>query len=391
MQGYIERTAEQQLEQYLNIFPVIALLGPRQSGKSTLIKKMSKAWKNTIYLDLQDVDDLNKLQQPSLFFEHNIDKRICLDEIQLVPELFSILRSRVDKQREKGKFILLGSASRDIIQKTSESLAGRVGFIHLTPFTFVELLQTKVFSLPRFWLRGGFPESYLSENDSNSSVWRENFIRTFIERDIPQLGFQIPALQLRRFLTMCAHNQGQLVNLSKYAEAMGLTHPTIRRYIDLLEHTFIVRTLPAFESNIKKRLIKSPKLFIRDSGLIHQLLAIETYNDLLGHPVFGSSWEGLVVENVISRMEGWKASFYRSSTGNEIDLILEKGQKRLAIECKASSSPKLTKGFWQSLAVVKPDKVYVVAPVADAYYIKNEVLICNPMHLLERELQIHFD
>lgn len=386
MQGYINRKAEKQLQQYLEIFPVVAVLGPRQCGKSTLIKRMSESWEDTIYLDLQEMDDLNKLHQPSLFFEHNISKRICLDEIQLVPELFSVLRSRVDKHRENGKFISLGSASRDIIQKTSESLAGRIGFIHLTPFTLTELTHGKHFSLNQFWLRGGFPESYLAKNDTNSSVWRENFIRTFIERDIPQLGFQIPALQLRRFLTMCAHNQGQLVNLSKLGESMGLTHPTIKRYIDLLEQTFIIRTLPAFETNLKKRLVKSPKLFIRDSGMVHQLLGIETYNDLLGHPVFGNSWEGLVVENVISMMQGWKASFYRSSTGNEIDLILEKGQTRLAIECKASSSPKLTKGFWQALETVKPDMTFVVAPVTDAYYFKNQVLVCNPMHLLEKEL-----
>jgi predicted AAA+ superfamily ATPase len=387
MQGYINRKAEQMMRQYLEIFPVVVLLGPRQCGKSTLIKKMAQTWKDTIYLDLQDLDDLNKLQQPTLFFEHNLDKRICLDEIQLVPGLFSVLRSRVDKNRENGKFILLGSASRDIIQKTSESLAGRVGFIHLTPFMLTELGVMDDFSLSRFWYRGGFPESYLSKSDSNSIIWRENFIRTFIERDIPQLGFQIPALQLRRFLTMCAHNQGQLVNLSKYAEAMGLTHPTIRRYIDLLEQTFIVRTLPAFESNLKKRMVKSPKLFIRDSGLLHQLLNIESYNDLLGHPVFGNSWEGLVIENVITQMEGWKTSFYRSSTGNEIDLILEKGQKCIAIECKASTSPKPTKGFWQALEVVQPDKVFVVAPVEDSYYIKNKVLVCNLNHLLDTELK----
>jgi predicted AAA+ superfamily ATPase len=383
MQGYIVRHIESTINQYLDIFPVVAILGPRQCGKSTLIKKMAKTWRNTLFLDLQNQDDLNKLRQPTLFFSNNSTQRICLDEIQLVPELFSVLRGEVDQNRKNGRFILLGSASRELVQKTSESLAGRIGFINLTPFIINELENQPDFSIEKYWLRGGFPDSYLAKNDENSNIWRENFIRTFIERDIPQLGFQIPALQLRRFLTMCAHNQGQILNSSKLGDAMGLTHPTIRRYIDLLEQTFILRTLPAYETNVKKRLIKSPKLYIRDCGLLHRLLSIDTFNALLGHPVIGNSWEGMAIENILSNVTDWNCYFYRSSNGDEIDLILEKGEKRMAIECKASTAPKLTKGFWNGLEVVKPQKSFIVSPVSDVYFLKENVMVCNPLDFIK--------
>jgi predicted AAA+ superfamily ATPase len=211
MHDFIERKAENTIRQYLKIFPVVAVLGPRQCGKSTLVKKLSQNWETSLFLDLQYDMDLSKLNQPSFFFESNADKIICLDEIQLVPQLFSVLRSVVDKNRQNGKFILLGSASRDLIQQTSESLAGRIGMVYLSPFTLNELDNLEGFNLNSFWLRGGFPDSYLAENNASSEIWRNNFIKTFIERDIPQLGFQIPALQLKRLLVMCAHNQGQLV------------------------------------------------------------------------------------------------------------------------------------------------------------------------------------
>lgn len=383
MQGYITRHIESTINQYLDIFPIVAILGPRQCGKSTLIKKMAETWRNTLFLDLQNQDDLNKLRQPTLFFSNNSTHRICLDEIQLVPALFSVLRSEVDQNRKNGRFVLLGSASRELVQKTSESLAGRIGFINLTPFIINELENQPNFTIEKYWLRGGFPDSYLAKNDENSNIWRENFIRTFIERDIPQLGFQIPALQLRRFLTMCAHNQGQILNSSKLGDAMGLTHPTIRRYIDLLEQTFILRTLPAYETNVKKRLIKSPKLYIRDCGLLHRLLSIDTFNALLGHPVIGNSWEGMTIENILSNVTDWNCYFYRSSNGDELDLILEKGEKRIAIECKASTAPKLTKGFWNGLEVVKPQKSFIVSPVQDRYFINENVMVCNPLDFIK--------
>ena len=377
MHDFIKRNAEETVRQYLKIFPVVAILGPRQCGKSTLVKVLAENWSNSLYLDLQSDEDLNKLNQASFFFQSNADKIICMDEIQLVPELFSVLRSVVDKNRQNGQFILLGSASRDLIQQTSESLAGRIGMVYLSPFTLNELVDLEGFNLNSFWIRGGFPNSYLADNDGYSVIWRDNFIKTFIERDIPQLGFQIPALQLKRLLVMCAHNQGQLLNASKLGESLGLTHPTIKRYIDLLEQTFILRTILPLETNVKKRLIKSPKVFVRDSGLLHRLLAIDTFNDLLGNPIFGSSWEGLVVENVIMNMSDWNYYFYRTATGDELDLILEKGNQRIAIECKASTAPKLTKGFWRAIDDTKPQNIYVIAPISGSYDLSAQVTVCS--------------
>lgn len=386
MHDFIQRELIAHLKKYLTIFPAVAILGPRQCGKSTLIKSLNQHLDEVLYLDMQKESDLNKLLKPELFFESNSDKLICLDEIQLVPKLFSVLRSIIDSNRINGRFILLGSASQELIQQTSESLAGRIGMLHLSPFLINELDYLERFKLQEFWFRGGFPNSYLANNDENSTIWISNYIRTYIERDIPQLGFQIPALQLRRLLTMCAHNQGQQLNLSKLGESLGLTHPTIRRYIDLLEQTFIVRTIPPYEVNVKKRLVKSPKVFVRDSGILHQLLAIPNFNSLLGNPVFGSSWEGMVIENIIVNKSSWDYFFYRTATGDEIDLILKKGTKVIAIECKASDAPKVTKGFFRSLEVVKPDKTYIIAPTNDTYQIQENVTVIGLTNFLKLEL-----
>lgn len=377
MHDFIKRRIEDFVLQNLRVFPAVALLGPRQCGKSTLAKMLSEKIPSFLYLDLQNPADLYKLNDPVLFFEANREAIFCIDEIQLMPELFSVLRSIIDQNRQNGRFILLGSASRELIRQTSESLAGRIGFVELHPFSVYEINELPDYQLNKLWLRGGYPESYLSETDDDSKLWRENFIRTYIERDIPQLGFQIPALQLRRLLTMCAHNQGQLLNLSRLGESLGLTHPTIRRYIDLLEQTFILRTLQPFEVNVKKRLVKSPKVFIRDSGILHRLLLIDQFNDLMGNPVFGSSWGGLVIENILSTLRDWSPYFYRSAVGDEIDLVLQKGDRTIAIECKASVSPTLTKGFWKSLEVIKPEKAFVIVPVSGSYPIKQNVTVCG--------------
>jgi predicted AAA+ superfamily ATPase len=343
---------------------------------------LSKKIPSFLYLDLQNPADLNKLNDPVLFFEANREATFCIDEIQLMPELFSILRSIIDQNRENGRFIFLGSASRQLIRQTSESLAGRIGLVEIHPFSINEVNEIPEFQFNTFWMRGGYPESYLNVTDEDSKLWRENFIRTYIERDIPQLGFQIPALQLRRLLTMCAHNQGQLLNLSKFGESLSLTHPTVRRYIDLLEQTFILRTLQPFEVNVKKRLVKSPKVFVRDTGLLHRLLQIDQFNDLMGNPVFGTSWEGLVIENILSNLRDWIPFFYRSAVGDEIDLILVNGDRTIAIECKASASPVLTKGFWRSLEVIKPEKAYVIAPVSGTYPLKHNVIVCGLIDFL---------
>jgi len=382
MQEFITRKEENYLKLNLGVFPAVIILGTRQCGKSTLVKMLSESLTDFMYLDLQNRNDLAKLNEPDLFFQANKNKTICLDEIQLMPDLFSVLRSEIDSNRQNGRFILLGSASRDLIQKSSESLAGRVGIIELTPFLISELIHKKQFDLNQYWLRGAYPDSYLAESDSASNLWRENFLRTYVERDIPQLGFQIPAQQLKRMLIMSAHSHAQIFNASKLGESLGLTHPTIKRYLDLLEQTFILRSLPPYELNTKKRLVKSPKVYVRDSGLLHRLLQIDDYNSLLSHPIMGSSWEGLVIENICSSLKDCQFSFYRSATGNELDLIIQKGRKVIAIECKASTAPKLTKGFWKAIEIVKPEFTYIVAPVLEKFPVDKKVLVCNLNELI---------
>ena len=382
MQKLICRKAQALVKEYLNVFPAVVILGSRQCGKSTLIRMMSEELPEMLYLDLQNRDDYAMLSEPTLFFRNNADKIVCLDEIQQVPELFSVLRSEIDRDRRNGRFILLGSASRELLQNTSETLAGRIGLIDMTPFTYEELYGSSDFDINRFWLRGGYPDSYLSENDEYSSLWRESFIRTYIERDIPQFGFQITSRQMLRLMLMIAHNHGQLLNSSKLGESLGITHPTVKRYVDVLEQTYLIRSLPPFFANTKKRIVKSPKIYVRDTGLLHQLLQIRTFNDLLGHPVFGASWEGLVVENVCSSVLNAEFSFFRSATGEEMDLIVQKNGRVVAIECKASTAPQIAQGFWNAVDIIRPDKTFVVAPVERKYEIHENVDVVNLGDLL---------
>ena len=382
MQKLICRKAQALVKEYLNVFPAVVILGSRQCGKSTLIRMMSEELPEMLYLDLQNRDDYAMLSEPTLFFRNNADKIVCLDEIQQVPELFSVLRSEIDRDRRNGRFILLGSASRELLQNTSETLAGRIGLIDMTPFTYEELYGSSDFDINRFWLRGGYPDSYLSENDEYSSLWRESFIRTYIERDIPQFGFQITSRQMLRLMLMIAHNHGQLLNSSKLGESLGITHPTVKRYVDVLEQTYLIRSLPPFFANTKKRIVKSPKIYVRDTGLLHQLLQIRTFNDLLGHPVFGASWEGLVVENVCSSVLNAEFSFFRSATSEEMDLIVQKNGRVVAIECKASTAPQIAQGFWNAVDIIRPDRTFVVAPVERKYEIHENVDVVNLGDLL---------
>jgi len=383
MQKLIDRKAQSLVKQNLETFPAVVILGSRQCGKSTLIRMMANQLGDFLYLDLQNRDDWAKLNEPSLLFQNNAERTICLDEFQLRPELFSVLRSEIDRDRRHGRFILLGSASQSLIKNASETLAGRIGIIDLTPFLVTEVASLTDFDLKRFWWRGGYPDSYNATSDESSVLWRENFIRTYVERDIPLLGYQITSMQMLRLMTMLAHSQGQLLNASKLGESLGVTHPTIRRHIDILEQTYLVRTLQPYFTNTKKRLVKSPKVYLRDSGLLHQLLSIRNFNELLGQPIFGASWEGLVVENVCASLRNATFSFYRTATGDEIDLIVEKADKTIAIECKASTAPNVTQGFWKSLDDIHPDKAYVVAPVETSFDLKNGVKVCNLIELLD--------
>jgi len=380
MQAYIKRIITADIERKLENMPGVVILGPRQCGKSTLAKAILSEIGSAVYLDLERPSDVSKLRDPEAFFSLNSDQLICLDEIQRVPELFPVLRSVIDENRRNGQFIILGSASPDLMKQSSETLAGRISYFELTPFVLKEVSEDDHSkALRRLWLRGGFPRSYLAPDERESIEWRRDFIRTFLERDIPQLGFRTPAKTLERFWRICAHLHGQLLNSSKLGESMGVSHHTVRSYIDMLEQSFVLRVLRPYESNLKKRLIKSPKIYIRDSGILHALLDIENHNDLLGHPVYGPSWEGLVIENILSLLPNWKASFYRTSSGSEIDLILEKGNKRVAVECKGSTSPDLNRGFWNTVSELKFKEVWVVAPVREAYPIEKGVMVA-PLH-----------
>ncbi len=375
MRQYIGRNIESELTKRLTYFPAVAVLGPRQCGKSTLIKELSKRIENFVYLDLQNDDDVKKLDEPNIFFNFNKDKTICLDEIQNRPELFKILRSVIDSYRRNGRFIILGSASRDLIKQSSESLAGRISYLELTPFLLSEIFDEVKDPLYSLWYKGGFPESVLLEADEQSFKWRESFIRTFLERDIPQLGFSIPSTVIGRLWKMCAHLHGQTLNNSKLGEAIGVSHHTVKNYIDILSQTFMIRLLPVYHANIGKRIVKSPKFYIRDNGILNSLLSIRNFNELLSHPVFGESWEGLVIENILSELSDWDGYYYRTSKGAEIDLILERGQKKIAVECKASSAPPTSKGFYIAMEDLEIDEAYIIAPVKDEYPIKKNVWV----------------
>jgi predicted AAA+ superfamily ATPase len=372
MHNLIPREIADTVTARLKHFPAVALLGARQVGKSTLAAMVMEPVPKTIHLDLERPADLNKLTDPEAFFSQFSDHLICLDEIQRTPDIFPILRGVIDRKGKNGQFLFLGSASRDLIKQSSESLAGRISYIEITPFTRQEASFT---DQSVHWLRGGYPKSIMAENDEISFQWREDYIRTFLERDIPQLGFSIPANTIGRFWRMLAHSHGQILNASKLAGSMGVSSHTIRNYIDLLEQTFMVRALMPYSGNIKKRLVKSPKVYIRDTGILHALLSIETMEDLFAHPVYGASYEGYVIENIISLSTRRQVSYYRTSNGSEIDLILTRGMKKIAVEIKASSRPQVSKNFWNSIDTLAPDKTVVIAPVDHPYPISEKVKV----------------
>jgi predicted AAA+ superfamily ATPase len=363
----IKRLLQEKVEKSLMRYPVVGILGSRQVGKTTLAKIIKDRMKRkVIYLDLELPSDLNKLQDPELYLSRFEDTLVIIDESQRMHALFPLLRALVDRKRTAGRFLILGSASPELIRHSSESLAGRIIYHELSPFL---LAETNSESIQRLWLRGGYPESYLPKSNDNSFTWREAFIRTYLERDIPQLGIRIPVQQLRRFWTMIAHSHRQLWNASKIAGSLGISAPTVRSYLDILEETFILRQIQPYHSNIKKRLIKSPKVHIRDSGLLHTLLNIKTIEDLHGHPSLGSSWEGFVVEQILGILpEGWQAYFYRTGAGAEIDLILfDSKHKPIAIEIKYSMSPKVDRGFWNAFEDLSCKKGYVLYPGTESY------------------------
>lgn len=376
MHGYIARDLEEKIKFKLKNSPVVAILGPRQCGKTTLSKKMISEIPS-VYLDLQKRTDLNKLNEPEIFLERHRDKLVCLDEIQLKPEFFSHLRSEIDQDRKNGRFLIIGSASRDLIKQSSESLAGRISYLDLTPFLFGEVKAE--YSWQDLLFRGGFPGSLLSSGNTESNEWREDFIRTFLERDIPALGFSIPVPIMDKLWRILAHYHGQTINYSKIAGTIDISQQTLKKYIAILEQTYMIRLLQPYEANIKKRLVKSPKIYIRDSGILHTLLGIENFDDLLANTVIGASWEGYAIENLIAANAGFKPYFIRTSNGAEIDLILEKGKERKIYEFKFSKALSPSRGFYEIVQDLETEntKTYIVAPVDESYEYKKNIWITN--------------
>ena len=353
----------------LDQFPAVALLGPRQAGKTTLAEFVAEDRPN-VYLDLEDPADREKLTDPALYLSAHEDKLVVLDEVQRMPELFRTLRSLIDKGRRRdiraGRFLLLGPASIDLLKQSGESLAGRIAHVELEPFNVLEVGGD---AGEKLWIRGGFPESFLGKTDEASAVWRENFIRTYLERDIPQLGPRVPAETLRRFWTMLAHVQGGTLNAAQLARGLAVDGKTVARYLDLLVDLLLVRRLPPFHANVGKRLVKSPKVYVRDSGIVHALLGLDDRDAVLGHPVAGGSWEGFVLENLLgAASDRVKAYFYRTAAGAEIDLLLEMpGGKLWAVEIKRGLSPRLDRGFHHAREDLNPERSFVVYSGDDRY------------------------
>jgi len=373
----IDRHCRPVLEGLLQRHPAVALIGPRQCGKTTLALQIAEG-RPAIYLDLEAPSDRAKLQEPELYLAAHEDKLVILDEVQRVPDLFAVLRGLIDSGRRRGlragRFLLLGSASLDLLKQSSESLAGRMALFELAPFDITDVVKSAA-DVDSLWLRGGFPESFLAADDRVSMEWRRAFIRTYLERDIPSLGPRVPAETLRRFWTMLAHEQGGLHNAARLAQGLGVSGITVARYLDLLVDLLLARRLAPWTSNVGKRMVKSPRVFIRDSGIAHALLGLETMEGLLGHPIAGPSWEGYVVENLLSAApENAQSGFYRTSAGAEIDLILSMGPGKLwAVEVKRSLSPQPSKGFWLACEDLKPDSRFLVYPGEERYRLRQGV------------------
>lgn len=382
---YINRFLENDIRKSLSSNPVSAIIGPRQSGKSTLAKKI--IGNESIYLDLEKPSDLQKLEDAEWFFSTFRDKLICLDEIQRKPEIFPLIRSLTDEWGKNGSFLILGSASRDLLQQSSESLAGRIKYNFLPPFTWKEI-QEKV-PLEAYLVKGGFPRSILA-SDEISGEWRSDFIMTFLERDLLQWsGFSTKTM--RNLWQMLAYNNGQVINYSGFGKSLGTSNVTVKNYIHLLESTFMVVSLPPYTKNVRKRIVKNPKIYLTDTGIINSLLKIQNFEQLTGHPVFGSLWETLVLSNLRGHFPNLDYSFYRTSNGAEIDLVIEFGLKKIAVECKASFSPVLTKGNYNAIEDIKPDKTFIASPVKKGWPVKRGISVVAVDELIDEVADYFFN
>lgn len=377
----IKRKLTEEIKESLSHFPVVAVTGPRQCGKSTLIRYLLNNQKELIYLDLERQSDLQKLDEAEWFFQSQKEKIICLDEIQRKPEIFPLIRSLVDEWRKNSSFIILGSASRDLLKQSSESLAGRISYKRLTPFLWKEIKHHG--DLEHYLIRGGFPGSFLAKTNSVSMEWKENFISTFIERDLMQWTGSSP-LSVRRLWLMLAHLNGQTVNYSSLGNSLGVSNTTIKSYIDILQSTFMVDIVPPHLANTGKRLVKTPKVYISDSGILTALLGLKDFIQLSGHPVFGSLWEGVVLSNLRGHFPTADIRFYRTNHGSEIDFLVQLHKGIIAIECKATKAPALSRGTFSAIDDLKPEYTFIVSPVEEGYPYRKAMDVVSLAELTDR-------
>lgn len=382
MQTNISRDLLVKLSSALSNMPVVALIGPRQVGKTTLALHFTEQHfdKESFYLDLELDTDLSKLNDAESYLRRFENQILIIDEVQRKPDLFRLLRGLVDIRKrageKTGQFLLLGSASRDLLQQSSETLAGRIRYLELSPFTALEIYKTDPlgFNPNKLWFRGGFPDSYLATNDDESRAWRRDFISTYVERDIPLMGPQVSPTRMKRFWSMLAHYHGQQIVLSSFGKSLEVSHTTVKTYLDILSDFYMVRQIQPWAGNTKKRLIKSPKIFIRDTGILHNLLNIHDFESLLGHPAVGSSWEGFVVENIIINLsDKWQYSYYRTTTQTEIDLVLEGSDKQVwAVEIKRSAAPSLKNQFHRACDDIRATKKFVVYSGTERFHLTKD-------------------
>jgi len=374
----LPRTLTAEIQELTKYFPIIGVVGPRQCGKTSLVKQIApKLDEAFVYLDLERSSDLDKLQDAELFLTHQKDKCVILDEIQRLPELFPLIRSLVDDDRNRLRYILLGSASPKLLRQSSESLAGRIAYVELSPFNYLEISAYKSLNEHHFF--GGFPKAILASSHKAARLWMNNFIRSYIERDLPALGFPASTNTLRKLLEMIAWSTGNLLNYVNLSKSLGVSNHTLKSYIDLLEDAFIIRRLQAYSYSQKKRLVKSPKIYIRDTGILHRLLRLNNFDQLMGHPILGNSWETYVLEQIDSlKSDDIDLYFYRTSAGAEIDLVLVKALKAIAtVEIKYSTKVSAERGMISSIADLETENNFIITPISDDYPIRENIQVCN--------------
>ncbi len=375
-----QRKYAPEIRQQLGLSPAVAILGARQIGKTTLAKQIAAEYPDSIYLDLENAQARAKLEQADVFFGANRHRLVVLDEIQNAPELFSTMRGEIDADRRPGRFLILGSASFKLLQQ-SQSLAGRLALVDMAPLLLSEVHQSFQ-DIQTLWVRGGFPGSFTAPQDDASWLWRDAFVRHFLHSDLPALGINVEPELMRRFWRMVAHLHGQLFNASSIAASLGVSSPTVTRYLDHLVQSLMLRRLEPFHANLGKRLVKSPKIYVRDSGLLHYLLGMRNVHDLMGHPNTGASWEGFCIEQICNHLPaGASVSFYRTAAGAELDVVVETGRETTGFEIKFSSAPKVSKGFWQACEDIGVHKAYVMAPVQEGWAMAKDVQVVSPLDI----------